>query len=124
MLKQILRIVKTIVLINLRKDTGVDMLTKKDWKEIIYFYKGKGRINETQLFKELADYSFLMEQASKVYCHFTGLSKTNHFAETIISEIEERTYDKKITQDDINDIINSHSTKKELIEEIKKYFND
>ncbi len=96
------------------------MLTKKDWKEIIY---RNGKINATQVFKELTDYSFLMEQVSKVYCHFTNLSKTTYYANTIISLIEEKTYDKKITQDDIRDILNSGLTKKELIEEIREYFD-
>jgi len=96
------------------------MLTKKDWKEIIY---RNGKINATQVFKELADYSFLMEQASKVYNHFTGLSKTNYFANTIISLIEEKNYDKSITQDDLNDIIDRSETKEDLIEELKEYFD-
>ncbi len=95
------------------------MLSKKDWKSIIY---KNGKINITQLFKELQDYAFLMEQASKVYCHFTNLSKTTYYAETIIQIIEEKTYDKEITQDDIANIIKDRTTKKELIEEIKKYF--
>jgi len=95
------------------------MLTKEDWKEIIY---KDGKIDEEQVFKELEDFAFLMEQASTVYEHFTGLAKTNYFAQTIISIIEERTYDKDITQDDIRDIIEQSEDKEELISELKDYF--
>jgi len=95
------------------------MLSKKDWKEIIY---KNGKINATQVFKELADYAFLMEQASKVYCHFVNLSKTNYYADTIISLIEEKTYGRGITQDDIQDMIENCKTAEELKEELIKYF--
>ena len=95
------------------------MLTKKDWKEIIY---KNGKINATQVFKELDDYAFLMEQASKVYNHFTNLSKTNYFAETIISLIEDSTYPKNCVRDDVKDILESDMDKEELIDELKEYF--
>jgi len=95
------------------------MLNKKDWKEIIY---KNGKIDTTQVFKELDDYAFLMEQASKVYNHFTQLSKTNYFAETIINLIEDSTYPKDVVQDDIRDILESDMDKEELINELQKYF--
>jgi hypothetical protein len=95
-------------------------MTKQDWKEIIY---KNGKINATQVFKELSDYSFLMEQASTVYCHFTNLSKTNYYAHTIIGLIEDSTYPKDAVQDDIRDILKNCPTKKELIEELKTYFD-
>jgi hypothetical protein len=95
------------------------MLSKKDWKDIIY---RKGKINATQVFKELADYSFLMEQASKVYEHFTGLSKTTYWATTIISEIENKNFDKRITQDDLKAIIKETIGRAELVKELKSYF--
>ena len=55
------------------------MLTREDWKDIIY---KDGKIDEEQVFKELKDYAFLMEQASKVYSYVTGgkLRKTNYKA--------------------------------------------
>jgi len=96
-----------------------EYLSKKDWKDIIY---RNGKINLTQVFKELADYAFLMEQASKVYCHFVNLSKTSYYANTIISLIEEKTYDKEITKEDVFDILKSCGTKEEIIKEIKNYF--
>lgn len=96
------------------------MLSKNDWKKIIY---KNGKINVSQVYKELYDYAFLMEQASKVYCHFVNLSKTNYSANTIISLIEEKTLDKGITQDDIQDILKSGLSKKELVKEIKEYFD-
>jgi len=95
------------------------MLNKKDWKEIIY---KNGKIDTTQVFKELDDYAFLMEQASKVYNHFTQLSKTNYFAETIINLIEDSTYPKDVVQDDIGNILESTTDIQELIEELKNYF--
>ena len=96
------------------------MLNKSDWREIIY---KNGKISATQVFRELADYSFLMEQASKVYEHFTGLSKTNYFATTIIAEIEERNFDKGVTQDDLKAIIKETSERAELVKELKDYFD-
>lgn len=95
------------------------MLKRKDWKEIIY---KNGKIDIEQVYKELDDYAFLMEQASKVYNHFTQLSKTNYFAETIINLIEDSTYPKDIVQDDIKDILESDMDKEELIDELKNYF--
>ena len=96
------------------------MLSKKDWKEIIY---RNGKINATQVFKELEDYAFLMEQASKVYCHFCNLGKTNYHAETIIGIIEDNNYDKKITQEDVSDMIKNCESMKELRKELKDYFD-
>ncbi len=96
------------------------MLSEQDWEKIIY---KNGKINKKQVFAELADYAFLMAQASKVYCHFVNLSKTNYYADTIISLIEEKTYDKIITQDDIMDMLKNCVTKKELIKELKDYFD-
>jgi hypothetical protein len=61
---------------------------EKYWKDIIE--KG-GKINLDQVKRELFDYSFLMDQASKVYCEVTNglLSKTTYFADTIIAEYED-----------------------------------
>ncbi len=95
------------------------MLKKKDWKSIIY---KNGKIDIEQVYKELDDYAFLMEQASKVYNHFTNLSKTNYFAETIINLIEESTYPKDVVQDDVKDILESTTDIQELIDELKNYF--
>uniref|UniRef100_A0A6H2A4Z4 Uncharacterized protein n=1 Tax=viral metagenome TaxID=1070528 RepID=A0A6H2A4Z4_9ZZZZ len=95
-------------------------MNNKEWLEIIC---KNGKINKAQVLRELSDYSFLIEQASKVYCHFTNLSKTNYYANTIISIIEEKTYDREITQEDIGDILKSGLNKKDLIKEIKEYFD-
>jgi hypothetical protein len=53
------------------------------WKEIV---APNGVVNLDQLKKELADYSFLMSQASLVYCHVANLSKVMYHADVIISE--------------------------------------
>jgi hypothetical protein len=95
------------------------VLSKNDWKDIIY---KRGKLSVSQVYKELADYAFLMEQASKVYCHFTGLGKTNYYADTIISEIENRNFDKSITQDDLRGMIKETKTRAELVKELKIYF--
>lgn len=57
------------------------------WDDIIF--NPDGSINIDQVKKELSDYSFLMEQASKVYCYVTHgkMSKLNYKADTIIAEI-------------------------------------
>jgi len=75
--------------------------------------------------KELSDFSIVMEEVPKVYEYITGglLSKITYPAETIIVELEERFYDKKITQDDIKDILQSKQTNSEKLKEIKDYFN-
>ena len=95
------------------------MLKKQDWEEIIY---KDGKINEEQVFKELNDYAFLMEQASQVYEHVAGLSKVNTKADEIISEYEERIFNKEITKDDVEDIINDNKSVEDLIEAITGYF--
>jgi hypothetical protein len=61
---------------------------KEFWQDIIY---NDGRIDEEQVMKELCDYRFVMQQASKVYDHVTGgkLSKIMYKAETIIAEADD-----------------------------------
>lgn len=70
---------------------------EKLWKDIVT--NPDGSINIEQLKKELYDFSYVMEQVPKVYCHITGdsLSKIMYPAETVIrvaddytSEIVER----------------------------------
>ena len=95
------------------------MVDKEFWKGIVY---KDGKLNEEQVFRELSDYSFLMEQASKVYCAVANLSKTNYYAGTIISELEERWLDKAITQDDIKMFIEESKTLEDLIDSLKDYF--
>jgi len=59
------------------------------WKEIVE--NPDGTINKEQLKKELEDFSFLMDQVPKIYCHITGniLSKLNYKAETVIQVSDE-----------------------------------
>jgi len=98
------------------------MKVEKFWKSIIY---KNGKLDEKQIMKELSDFSIVMEEVPKVYEYITGglLSKITYPAETIIVELEERFYDKKITQDDIKDILQSKQTNSEKLKEIKDYFN-
>lgn len=62
---------------------------EEEWEA---FWKGivtneDGTINLEQVKKELADFSFVMEQVPKVYCHITGskMSKVMYHADTVIS---------------------------------------
>ena len=79
------------------------MLTREDWEDIIYKNE---KIDEEQVFKELKDYAFLMEQASKVYSYVTGgkLRKTNYKAETIIQEYEQ-SVDDYVHKDDLRELL-------------------
>ena len=52
---------------------------KEDWGHIIY---KDGKLDEEQILKELADYSFLMHQVAIVYEHVAGLSKTKSLTST------------------------------------------
>lgn len=54
------------------------------WKDIVT--NPDGSINLDQLKKELADFSFVMEQVPKVYCHITGnrMSYITYKAEDVI----------------------------------------
>ena len=59
------------------------------WKEIV---EKNGELDLNQIKKELSDYSFILDQLPKIYCHVTGglLSKHMYFAGTIIQVFEER----------------------------------
>jgi hypothetical protein len=66
-----------------------DEIFEEFWKPIIC--NEDGSINMEQLKKELADFSFVMREVPKVYCHITGnrLSKVNYRAETVIAEADQ-----------------------------------
>ena len=66
---------------------------EEEWNN---FWKGivcnpDGSINIEQVKKELADFSFVLSQVPKVYCHITGslLSKVMYQAETVIAKADE-----------------------------------
>lgn len=59
-----------------------------NWKSIII--SEDGSVNLDQVKRELHDYLNLMTNASKVYEHFAGLSKTNYEAHVIIEEGDRR----------------------------------
>jgi flagellar biosynthesis/type III secretory pathway protein FliH len=58
------------------------------WKEIVN--NDDGTINIEQVKKELADFSFVMEQVPKIYCHITGdkMSKVTYHADDVIREAD------------------------------------
>jgi hypothetical protein len=70
--------------IHQRKET-VEEEWESFWKEIVT--NDDGTINIEQVKKELADFSFVMEQVQKVYCHITGskMSKVMYHADTVIA---------------------------------------
>ena len=51
------------------KQTSVDQVWSDFWKPILF---SDGMIDVDQLKKELFDFSTLMDNVSKVYCHVTG----------------------------------------------------
>ena len=78
-------------------------MNEDDWKPLIYT---DGKLDEKKIMNELMDYSFLMQQVTKVYCAVTNgkLSKTNYHAETIIAEYEAE-FDNWVHKDDLRDFL-------------------
>lgn len=69
---------------HIHKDT-VEENWESFWKPIVT--NEDGTINIKQIKKELHDFSFIMEQVPRVYCHITGnrMSKVMYHADTVIS---------------------------------------
>ena len=94
------------------------------WKSIV---ERKGRINKTQLMKELFDWHYVMKQIPKVYCEVTNsrLSKVMYSAETVIGvyheELTNNYLDKESVRHDIADILMSKNSSKTKLREIKEY---
>ena len=91
------------------------------WKPLI---TTEGYIDEQKVKNELHDLVFCHNQISEVYCELTGgqLSYANYYADDIITAIEDRTYDKNTTQEDVKMYINSCNTLQELKEDLTNYF--
>ena len=92
------------------------------WKPIIF--RDNGVIDEKQVMKELSDYSFLLHQSAIVYCEITGgqMSKPLYKAETVLEQFREHNLDKRITRDDVQQMIKNASDLEELKEELVEYF--
>lgn len=62
---------------------------KSFWDDIIR--NPDGSLNEEQVYKELADFSFVMEEVPKVYMHITNdlLSKVNYYADGVIAKADD-----------------------------------
>jgi hypothetical protein len=71
-------------IIHEHSDMPVEETWESFWKPIVT--NKDGTINLEQLKKELADFSFIMEQVPKVYCHITGdkMSYVTYRAEDVI----------------------------------------
>lgn len=89
------------------------------WKKIC---APTGRLNLTEVKKELADYKDLMNEVPKVYNEFTPFSKPHTRAKCVIDAINERMIDKQVAFDDL-----TMGAKKGLViatvEELKRYFD-
>jgi len=61
------------------------------WKELVE--NPDGTLNKDSVMRELHDFSFLQDQAARVYCHVTGdrLSKLSYFASSVIAVADEVT---------------------------------
>ena len=94
---------------------------KLEWS---WLYKN-GKLDEKAVLKEIYDYDFLLGEVPKVYSEITGglLSKTNYKAEVVLSEFNEKFWDKEIIISDIRELINSSKTLEELKEELKSYLD-
>lgn len=81
------------------------------WKEIVE--NPDDSINKEQLKKELFDFSFLMENSSKIYYHITDglLSKNNYTSKTVID----------VADDVFNKLLKEETKKyKKIIKKIRK----
>lgn len=78
----------------------VEGIYQSFWKDIV---EKNGVIDIEQVKKELADYSFVLSEVSKVYTHVTGglLSKPNYHANGIISAADDHM--NEVVQDALED---------------------
>lgn len=100
------------------------------WKEIVC--NEDGTVNIESVKKELADFSFILEQVPKVYCHITGsrMSKVMYHADTVIGvadqyfeeQLEEAVKDEVGEQDGFMWIKDALKWSKEAIEFANKEF--
>ena len=97
----------------------------ENWKDILEI---DGKIDMEQLVRELSDYTTLMENVNKVYCHITNnsMSKPGYDAQTIIACADD-SYAENIEgciKEDINNIFDYNLSDKDKLEEIKEYINE
>lgn len=101
-------------------DKSAEEIWQEEWKEICT--DEQGNIDLEQIKKELSDFSMMLEEVPKVYCHITDstLSKPNYKAQAVIDVFEDRKREdiiqtlKEAFEDDIID--------KNTLEELKRYF--
>lgn len=89
-----------------------------NWKSIII--SEDGSVNLDQVKRELHDYYNLVTNASEVYEHFTGLSKTNYEANVIIAEGDRRESE-RVQRCIIEFIRDNYPTLEEMTELAKCY---
>lgn len=102
--------------------------TKSFWNSIIR--NADGTINEEQVYKELADFSFMIGEVPKVYMHITDnlLSKPNYYAYGVISKADE-TYQRQYIEQAkgfidglIEEELLMESDKIAALEELERHF--
>lgn len=89
------------------------------WKDIVLTEDGK--LDVSQVEKELADYHFLIEQVPLVYMHVTGemLSKTNYYAYSVISAFDD--YISRLIKEATEDAVSEYRAS---VEKLTKKISD
>jgi hypothetical protein len=93
---------------------------KKWWKPLLKATEDPSE----DVMKELADYAFILDQVSTVYCEITGgkLSKPNYPARVVLTEYEQDISDNYLCREDIESIVNDDNlTAEQKVQEIIKY---
>ncbi len=74
---------------------------EEDWKELVC--KEDGVLDKDKVMRELHDYSVLLENVPKVYCHITGgkISKPNTFASVVIAEADDSYSNEEVMEDSV-----------------------
>jgi len=98
------------------------LTSKQFWNNIIL--KKDKSLNKKQVYKELSDYYFILQQIPEIYCRISNgqLSKPMYSSSTMIDQLEDNFYDKDCTQSDMKDMIKRCDDIDDLKEELKDYF--
>ena len=93
------------------------------WKDIVE--NKDGSLNKLQIMKELADYSTIMDNCSKVYEMVTANTISKPYAdfETVYHYFSEYYIHKEMAKEDLIEcVLCKEMTYEEIIEAIEKYF--
>lgn len=110
-------------------DRQIDREADKFWKDIIY--RKDGKLNVSQVKRELRDFYYIMKQVPEVYCSVTGglLSKLMYPASVVISAYEDDL--NKIVDDSLQqavkvlrEVLSKYDIPKTRVDSIVEYFCD